>query len=181
MVDKLTTEQRRHNMSRIKGRDTKPEMIVRRRLWAEGYRYRLYVKGIPGRPDIVMAKYKIAIFINGCFWHGHQVERDHNYDLIDSKCCRIPHTNRDFWVKKIARNMERDSINYQVLKMAGWHVLVVWECQLKGKEQQELTLRALSCQLSSLILDAYHRPKSYGIEDSPSVAIAAEDTVNYSK
>ena len=93
MSDKLTPEQRHKCMSHIRSKDTKPEVVVRKWLWAEGFRYRLYVKGLPGSPDIVMKKYKTVIFINGCFWHGHNLAYGgENGDVVDSKCCRIPKT-----------------------------------------------------------------------------------------
>ena len=108
-------------MSRIRGRDTKPEMVVRRWLWRQGYRYRLCVKALPGRPDIVMRKWRTVIFVNGCFWHGHECQKHR------------PVTNAQFWQDKITRNRERDAHNQELLRAAGWHVIVVWECQLTPK------------------------------------------------
>ena len=103
----MTPEQRHRCMSRIKGRDTKPELVVRRWLWHQGFRYRLYVKSLPGRPDIVMRKWKTAIFVNGCFWHGHDCNK------------RKPSTNAQFWQDKINRNRERDASNQAKLQAAG--------------------------------------------------------------
>ena len=123
-------------MSRIRGRDTKPELVVRRWLWHQGFRYRLYVKSLPGRPDIVMRKWRTVIFVNGCFWHGH-----------DCQSGRRPSTNARFWQEKIERNRERDARNVAALQAAGWHVLVVWECQLSTKCRQE-TLRELQGALA---------------------------------
>lgn len=144
-------------MSHIRAKDTKPELLVRQRLWADGYRYRLCVKTLPGKPDIVLRKYKIAIFVNGCFWHGHHSAYTfgHPESLESSACCKIPKTRTEFWTQKISRNIERDIMNYRCLQDAGWKVLVVWECQLKGKERQKQTLQALSCKMASLVLETY--------------------------
>ena len=171
MADKMTPEQRRRCMQSIKGKDTKPEVLVRKFLWAQGFRYRLYVNSLPGRPDIVMRKYKTAIFINGCFWHGHRVG-DNGYNVASSLCCKIPSTRRDFWVAKITRNKERDIVNYERLIRNGWKVLVVWECQLRKKEERERTLQALSARLSRQVLDSYS--KGYMIPEE-ALSIAAED------
>ena len=137
----MTPEQRHRCMSRIRGRDTKPELVVRRWLWHQGFRYRLYVKALPGRPDIVMRKWRTVIFVNGCFWHGHQ-------------CCnnrRRPTTNAQFWQDKIDRNRERDARNQALLQAAGWHVIVVWECQLSPRRRHQ-TLRELDLALSHIVL-----------------------------
>ena len=107
-------------MAKIRSKDTKPEWIVRRYLYSRGYRYRKNVKGLPGTPDIVLRKYGIVIFIHGCFWHGHEVDG------------HIPHSNVDFWRKKIERNKQRDEHNKEALKKMGWKVMTVWECQLKS-------------------------------------------------
>ena len=105
VMDRLTPQQRHNNMAAIRSKDTKPEMIVRKWLWSHGYRYRLNVKSVPGKPDIVMRRFHTAIFVNGCFWHGHGVtipKIDNGESVIDnSECCRIPKSNREFWVKKI--------------------------------------------------------------------------------
>ena len=106
-------------MARIKSKDTKPELIVRRYLYSRGYRYRKNVKGLPGTPDIVLRKYGIVIFIHGCFWHGHDVDGT------------IPHTNTEFWRNKIESNRKRDERNKEALKKLGWSVMTIWECQLK--------------------------------------------------
>ena len=123
MTDKMTPAQRHYCMSRIHGKGTKPELKVRQWLWRHGYRYRLNVKSVPGKPDIVMRRYRTAIFVNGCFWHGHHVETRLIASLpaiTNSSCCKIPQTNREFWVNKIKRNQERDQKNYQVLHDNGW-------------------------------------------------------------
>ncbi|MCF0198453.1 MAG: DNA mismatch endonuclease Vsr [Bacteroidaceae bacterium] len=179
MADPLTPQQRHRCMSHIRAKNTKPEVMVRRWLWSEGYRYRLYVKSLPGCPDIVMRKYKIAIFVNGCFWHGHRVDATADHDLVNSKCCKVPRTNHDFWVQKIKRNIERDTINYTLLKRAGWRVLVVWECQLKDKVTRTQTLRALSYRVAELILEAYGRqPVTYADTSLPT-PMAADEEADY--
>ena len=112
---------RSYNMSRIKGRDTKPEETVRKYLFAQGFRYRKNDKRLPGKPDIVLPKYKTVVFVNGCFWHGHE----------GCKYFVWPKSNEDFWHEKITSNIERDKRNYKELEKTGWNVLVVWECELK--------------------------------------------------
>ena len=114
-------------------------MIVRRGLWSRGFRFRLNHKRLPGHPDLVLRKYRTCIFINGCFWHGHNVTesrmedvRGKMEDVIESsECCKIPKTNREFWVAKIRRNKERDKEEQRKLAEMGWHCITVWECELK--------------------------------------------------
>lgn len=120
-MDVLTPQQRRHNMSRIRGRDTKPELFLRRHLHAAGFRFRLHAAGLPGRPDIVFPRYKAAILVHGCFWHGH-----------DCPLFKLPSTRAEFWSAKISGNRDRDREAIAKLRAAGWRVLVVWECSLKG-------------------------------------------------
>lgn len=122
MADRLTSEQRSRNMSRIRGKDTKPEMVIRRLLHGMGFRYRLHRRDLPGSPDIVLPKHMAAIFIHGCFWHGHQCH-----------LFRWPATREEFWRAKIARNTERDTAALVALHAAGWRTLVVWECAVKGR------------------------------------------------
>ena len=121
MPDHLTPQQRHRCMSHIRSKATKPEMLVRKWLWAHGYRYRLNVKSVPGKPDIVLRKYRTSIFVNGCFWHGHE----------GCKQFVLPKTNTEFWHNKIKYNRARDQKNYETLINAGWQVIVIWECQLK--------------------------------------------------
>ncbi len=168
MPDRLTPAQRHRCMSRIHSKDTKPELLVRRWLWSHGYRYRLNVKGVPGKPDIVMRPYHTAIFVNGCFWHGHE------------RCCKIPQSNTEFWVNKIQRNQERDKHNYQILQENGWHVIVIWECQLKSALIKDTMLR-----VETMLCDYFlqlHRPKivNYTISEDTELHMAAEDSQKYS-
>ena len=190
MTDRLTPEQRHRVMSRIHGKGTKPELKVRQWLWRHGYRYRLNVKSVPGKPDIVMRRYRTAIFVNGCFWHGHFVEFDtdalrHREERSDlditsnvenSNCCKIPQTNRDFWVNKIKRNQERDQQNYQVLHDNGWQVIVVWECQLTPKLIEETMLR-VELLLNEHFL-ALHQPKVVPYEQEHDWPMAAESPIS---
>ena len=120
-MDVLTPEQRHRNMSRIRGRDTKPEMLVRRGLHRQGLRFRLHVKALPGCPDLVFSGRKVVIFINGCFWHGHGCH-----------LCKVPKTRTEFWTAKIAANVARDIDSVLKLRELGWRVLTVWECALRG-------------------------------------------------
>lgn len=121
MSDVHSKETRSFNMSRIKGKDTKPEMLVRKFLFSKGFRYRLHGKKLPGTPDIVLPKYKTVVFIHGCFWHGHQ----------SCKYFVVPKTRRDWWLDKIGRNIGNDEKNIAALKEKGWNVIVIWECELK--------------------------------------------------
>lgn len=121
-MDVHTKQQRSYNMSRIKGKDTKPEEILRKLLWKHGYRYRLHYKKLPGKPDIVFPSRKMVIFVNGCFWHKHEC-----------KYFKWPKTNTDFWEKKITGNVTRDNKNYKALVSLGWSYLIIWECELKTK------------------------------------------------
>ncbi len=120
MSDHMTPLQRHKCMSHIRSKDTRPEQAVRRELWRRGYRYRLNVRTLPGTPDIVLPKYRTAIFVNGCFWHGHR----------DCPKYTVPKSNEDFWKEKVARNRERDALNIQRLESISWNVITVWECEL---------------------------------------------------
>ena len=122
-MDDLTKEQRRKNMQRIHSKDTSIEVRVRKELWCRGFRYRKNVSSLPGKPDIVLAKYKTVIFVQGCFWHMHDCGRFH-----------WPASNREYWEPKILRNVERDAANKEKLESMGWQVLTVWECELKKKD-----------------------------------------------
>ena len=179
MTDPLTPAQRHLVMSHIRSRNTQPELKVRQWLWQHGYRYRLNVKSVPGKPDIVMRKYRTAIFVNGCFWHGHNVETQciaSLQNITNSLCCKIPSTNREFWVNKIRRNQERDLKNYQLLQENGWHVIVVWECQLKPKRiEQTMTEVELQLNDNFLSLHSKHTPFYYNTEEERPLPMAAEE------
>ena len=154
-MDKLSAEQRHANMAAIHSKDTKPEMIVRRGLWSRGFRYRLNSPKLPGHPDLVLRKYRTCIFINGCFWHGHNIQCIiHNAQCIieSSECCKIPKTNREFWVAKIRRNKERDKEDQRRLAEMGWHCITVWECELKPKDREQ-TLKSLAYTLNRIWLE----------------------------
>ena len=138
-------------MAAIKGKDTKPEMVVRRFLWSRGFRYRLNHRRLPGKPDIVLRRYRTCIFVNGCFWHGHNVGVQEAALVQSSNCCKIPKSNIPFWVEKIMRNKERDKKTQQLLAEMGWHSITIWECELKG-ERRELTLESLAFTLNNIYL-----------------------------
>lgn len=129
----MTQEQRSRCMAAIRSRDTKPEMVVRRFLFSKGLRYRVNDHKLPGSPDIVLKKYKTVIFIDRCFWHGHD----------GCKYYQLPKTNVDFWRHKITMNIARDYSNNVDLKLAGWHVIRIWECEIKTKAKRKNTLEAL--------------------------------------
>ena len=151
---KLSPERIYKNMAAIRSKNTKPEMIVRRGLWKRGFRFRLNHKRLPGHPDLVLRKYRTCIFVNGCFWHGHFVELS---KLKNSACCKIPTTNRDFWVKKICRNKERDKEDQKKLAAMGWHCVTVWECELKPS-QREQTLDSIAFTLNHIYLQDHSVP-----------------------
>ncbi len=140
MADIKSPEDRSKNMAAIRATETKPEVIVRKYLFSKGFRYRKNDKRLPGRPDIVLPKYRTVIFINGCFWHGHE----------GCKYFVWPVANADFWRSKIRANMDRDERNKRLLENAGWKVLTVWECELKPAKRNdalnELMLQIVSSQ-----------------------------------
>lgn len=125
-------------MSHVKSKNTKPEVLVRRFLFAHGFRFRLYRKDLPGKPDIVLPKYKTAIFINGCFWHGHE----------NCKYAKLPETNHKFWLNKINGNVQRDITTSDRLAEMGWRVFTIWQCELKPKTIEN-TLNNLITELQN--------------------------------
>ena len=147
-MDHLSPQQRSKNMAAIHSKNTKPEMIVRKGLWKRGFRYRLNHKRLPGHPDLVLRKYRTCVFVNGCFWHGHLVESN---TMESSACCKIPKTNREFWVAKIRRNKERDKEEQRKLAAMGWRCITVWECELTPKRREE-TLESLAFTLNHIWL-----------------------------
>jgi len=128
MADVHSKETRSYNMSRIKGKDTKPEMLVRKFLFSQGFRYRLHDKKLPGKPDIVLPRYKTVIFIHGCFWHGHE----------GCKYYVVPKTRTEWWLDKISGNKAKDADSIRKLEQLGWKVIIVWECELKPGKVDKL-------------------------------------------
>lgn len=126
-MDSISQKQRSALMRRVGQKNTKPEMVVRKFLHGNGYRFRLHRKDLPGHPDIVLPKHRAAIFVHGCFWHGHSCRRG-----------KRPATNTEFWDKKLLGNLERDKANYKKLSALGWRVVVIWECEIKNLAEHPL-------------------------------------------
>lgn len=158
----MVSKSRSKIMSTIHGKNTKPELTVRRYLWHNGFRYRLNNPRLPGHPDLVLRKYRTCIFVNGCFWHGHE----------GCKYFRMPKTNVDFWTKKINRNRERDKQEQQLLAKMGWHVISIWECELKSKNRYK-TLESLAFTLNHIFLQD-HSMKYELPEEENDISLAAE-------
>lgn len=159
MADKMTPEQRHRCMAAIKGRDTSPEIKVRKYLFSRGLRFRIQVKKLPGRPDIVFPKYRTVVFVNGCFWHGHE----------GCRYFRLPKSNVEFWERKISHNKARDISNTAVLNLMGWRVIRVWECEIR-------TIAQCNHRLASLYNEITGYPFSNPID---SQSIAAEPEADY--
>ncbi len=174
-------------MSAIRSKDTRPEMVVRKYLFSKGFRYRLHHNKLPGHPDLVLKKYRTVIFINGCFWHGHE----------DCKYSKIPQTNTEFWEEKIRRNQARDRADRQTLAQMGWHSITIWECLLKPnlREQTlESVVAGLRCLCEKPLIkttgkfpsdvcevpssDLRHTPSDYKIPE-PLFHLAAEPAPEY--
>ncbi len=163
-MDIKSKEERSRNMSAIRSGDTKPEMLVRRYLHSQGFRYGLHNHKLPGSPDIVLRKYKTIIFINGCFWHGHE-------------CCkyfRLPKSNIEFWQTKIERNRQRDIETIETLKAKGWRVITIWECELRNIAQRGETL-------IQLVKDIKGDLKSVVYTQEGRINIAAEPEAEYGR
>ena len=167
-MTKLSTTTRSKIMSSIHSSNTKPELIVRKYLWKLGFRYRINLKRLPGHPDIVLRKYRTCIFVNGCFWHGHE----------DCKYYVLPNTNTEFWQNKIERNRSRDVEERRQLNSMGWHCITIWECQLKPKVRQQ-TLDALEYALYHIYLED-RRIKSYETTEEE-YSMVAEPVESYGK
>lgn len=161
-MDRMTSEQRHRCMAAIKGKDTKPELLVRRYLFAMGFRYRLCHPRLPGHPDIVLRRYRTVIFVNGCFWHGHE----------GCALFRLPQTHTEFWQAKIERNRNRDHAEQVRLAQMGWHCITVWECQLKPSVRQQ-TLQSLAYTLNLIYLQDHQPVRRYSLPDE-ALPVAAE-------
>ena len=164
MADTMTPEERSRCMAAIKGKDTKPEMIVRKYLFSRGLRYRVQGKKLPGRPDIVFPKYKTVVFVDGCFWHGHE----------SCRYFRLPKSNVDFWREKIERNVARDARNEADLKALGWRVIRVWECDIRAVAGRQEYLDGLYVRIVGRKSE-----RLYGEAEDAEMDIAAEDQETY--
>lgn len=154
MADVLTKEQRHLNMSRIRSKNTKPEELVRKFLFNNGFRYRKNDNRYPGKPDIVLPKYKTIVFIHGCFWHQHQ----------GCKAARIPDTNAAFWKDKFTRNILRDQQEQNELRNEGWYVIVIWECEIS-------TIKKREQRLNELVYDIRHHCDGQSLQDGGSESL----------
>lgn len=163
-MDVLSREKRSQIMASVKSSDTKPEMLVRRYLHAHSFRYGLHNRKLPGSPDIVLRKYKTIIFINGCFWHGHE----------GCKYYRLPKSNIEFWQTKIVRNRQRDIETIEALKVKGWRVITIWECELRNIAQRGETL-------IQLVKDIKGDLKSVNYTQEEQIHIAAEPEAEYGR
>ena len=149
-------------MASIRSKDTKPELIVRKFLWNRGFRYRLNNPRLPGHPDIVLKKYRTCVFVNGCFWHGHE----------NCTYYSIPKTNTTFWRNKIERNKQRDIREQKSLAQMGWHCIIIWECELKTQNRSK-TLESLAFTLNKIYLQDHSR--QYIINEQNDREMVAED------
>ncbi|MDD4992826.1 MAG: DNA mismatch endonuclease Vsr [Paludibacter sp.] len=141
MPDIFSKSKRSEIMSKISSKETKPEILVRKYLFAKGFRYRKNVKELPGKPDVVLPKYKIIIFIHGCFWHGHE----------GCKKSALPTTNLEFWKDKLEKNKERDKSDILKLQEIGWKVIVIWQCELKNIAFRNNRLEKLVAEITTMI------------------------------
>lgn len=174
MMDVMTPEQRSRCMAAVKGKGTKPEMIVRKYLFSRGLRYRVNNRKLPGSPDIVLRKYKTVVFVDGCFWHGHK----------DCKYFRLPKSNVDFWRQKIAMNIARDYANNVDLKLSGWRVIRIWECEFRTKAKSEEALQHLYANITqSSNIGSYQSNEidneSIAAEPEPTYSVGIKRNLNY--
>ena len=149
-MDIWTKEKRSEVMKKIKGKNTKPEKILRSALFRKGYRFRIHRKDLPGNPDIVFPKYKTAVFVHGCFWHFHE----------DCREGRIPSTNTEFWNNKLSKNIERDKRNINALEEAGWRVLVIWECEIEKNIDDTIQKVMQNLNFSQTIIEINNKKSS---------------------
>ena len=166
----MTPEQRHKNMAAIRASSTKPEIIVRKYLWGHGFRYRLNHKRLPGKPDIVLRKYRTCIFVNGCFWHKHE----------GCKYFVIPKTRTEFWLNKVNRNQERDIEVKKKLASMGWHSITIWECELKSNKK-DATLQSLVYTLSKILLQDYKVKRNELPEEETPMMVADNNEIEYGK
>ncbi|MGB7209126.1 MAG: DNA mismatch endonuclease Vsr [Pyrinomonadaceae bacterium] len=138
MADRFSKEKRSRIMASISATDSKPEIVIRKYLFGLGYRYRKNVKALPGKPDLVLKRFKTTILIHGCFWHGHD----------NCPAAAKPKSNSDFWIKKIHANKVRDARNLQALEKLGWNIITIWQCHVKNKAAFEQTMRKVAHKLS---------------------------------
>ena len=148
MADNHSKESRSRNMAQIKGKNTLPEIMVRKFLFGKGFRYRINDKSLPGKPDIVLPKYRTVIFVNGCFWHGH----------ADCKYADLPKTRTEWWKTKIDKNKERDNKVHLELKKSRWNIITVWTCQLKPQNRTN-TLESIVLLLEKIFLESQKKQK----------------------
>lgn len=159
-------------MAAIKGKDTKPELIVRKYLFSRGLRYRIQDRRLPGRPDIVLPKYKTVVFVDGCFWHGHD----------GCRYFRLPQSNVEFWQTKIERNKARDTRNEEELRTTGWHVIRVWECEIRKVAGRQEYLDGLYRQIVGDLGQEEkerNKPIPYSVPEEVEIGIAAEEEEVY--
>lgn len=162
----MTPEQRSNCMRRIRSKNTRPEILVRRFLFSHGFRYRIHAKTLPGTPDLTIVGLRTCIFINGCFWHGHQ----------GCSLYKLPQTNISYWREKIKRNIERDHEALVALKAQGWHTVEIWECQLRPKEREQ-TLQGLLRTLNFIQLENSGAKFCYNFDTDEEFSVAAESDV----
>jgi DNA mismatch endonuclease (patch repair protein) len=170
-MDIWNKEKRSEVMSKIRSKNTKPEITLRKALFAKGFRYRVNDRKLPGKPDIVLPKYKTVIFVHGCFWHRHE----------RCKYAYTPKTNTNFWVAKITSNSEKDKINLHKLVDLGWNVLTVWECEIRHEHKHDIT--PLIDRISAALLE--QRPRKMSVkfyeERENEILMVAEDVVEYKR
>ena len=165
MADKMTPEQRSNCMRRIRSKNTRPEMLVRRFLFSHGFRYRIHAKTLPGTPDLTIVGLRTCIFINGCFWHGHE----------GCSMYKTPQTHVDFWTHKILRNQQRDQENRLALKAQGWHVVEICECQ-RTPNERENTLQGPLRTLNYIVLENRGAKVTYNFDEEEEMSLVADTT-----
>ena len=170
-MDIWNKKKRSEIMSKIRSKNTKPEMTLRKALFARGFRYRVNDKKLPGKPDIVLPKYKTAIFVHGCFWHNHE----------DCKYAYIPKTNTKFWVDKITSNSQRDKINSQKLADLGWCVITIWECEIRHKYKYDITPLIDKISTSLHAQTPQRLSVKFYVEIENEMMMVAEDIVEYKR